>query len=343
MLTYIVVGKNDNYAGHFDERLLLTVKYNSKKFEEYNIPYEIIFVEWNPLDDRPLLSHKLVKELSNIKCYVVKKDIHEQIAGEYTYMTFLEFFAKNVAIRRAAGDVIVCTNADIFFGDSVFESISYGAEDNVIYRAERHDIKIQNINALSEEDFLNAKFRVHPLGDIAPYTDASGDFTMATKKLFMKITGYDEQQRFVKIHKDSRILFSAWLQENRPHFERIGNIYHIDHGTSVPDTGLGDKYRKANGPYEWKYLHQLPYANHCQWGLSDDVCYDEQINENIYNIRVKKDKQLYISEDAKFKGVNELPHKPRGAFNDRLGFKQLNLMHILEMIHAYEKQSINRK
>ena len=339
MLTYIVVGKNDNYAGHFDERLLLTLKYNSKKFQEYNIPYEIIFVEWNPLEDRPLLSHKLVKELENIKCYVVGKDIHDQIAGEYTYMTFMEFFAKNAAIRRANGDAIICTNADVFFGDSIFQAVQNGVKDNVIYRAERHDVKIENINGLSEKDFWAAKYRTHQLGDIAPYTDASGDFTMATKKVYTALTGFDEQQRFAKIHKDSRILFSALLAPESFTFEKIGNIYHIDHGTSVPDTGLGAEYREANGPYEWKYLHYLPYINHRDWGLSHNICYDEETNDNIYNILVQEDKSLHINTDeAKFRGLNQLPPGAKPMMQVKS-----TVVDILKLIHEDERPPLIEK
>ena len=63
MLSIVLCGKNDNYGGHFDQRLILTLKYNLKQLKEKGVETEIIFVEWNPLPDRPLLSEHFSKSI----------------------------------------------------------------------------------------------------------------------------------------------------------------------------------------------------------------------------------------------------------------------------------------
>ena len=55
---------------------------------------------------------------------MVSNEIHNQIVGPYEYMTFAEFFAKNIGIRRASGEYILCTNADVFYGNDIIEKLS---------------------------------------------------------------------------------------------------------------------------------------------------------------------------------------------------------------------------
>ncbi len=120
-LTHILTGKNDNYAGFFEERLYLTMKYNLHLYKKLGIDVEFLFVEWNPLQDKELLSTKLAQQFKDydFKAYVIQPDIHDKVVGKYAYMTFLEFFAKNVGIKRASGDYILCSNADIFLSEKV--------------------------------------------------------------------------------------------------------------------------------------------------------------------------------------------------------------------------------
>jgi hypothetical protein len=288
-ISIVVCGKNDNYGGYFDERLYLTLKYNIKKFAKVGIETEIIFIEWNPLEDKPLLSLSLVKKFDNIKCFVIDAATHEVLRGPHEHMSFLEFFAKNVGIRRASGDYIICTNADVFYGDDVFEFISENElKENIIYRTERKDIRFARLETLTEEAFKKAAFRTNPLGG-KPYVDASGDFTMASKKLFHKIHGYDENMRFVKIHKDSRILFTA-MYDPQIDYVRIGDMYHIDHeGSAVGTTGTLANYRATNGPYSWKYVLDLPYQNRSFWGMSHEICEDVEIVDNVSRVVFKED------------------------------------------------------
>ena len=113
---------------------------------------------------------------------------------------------------------------------------------------------MEKITRLSEESFVKSIIRTHKFPDHDKvYVDGSGDFTMAHKNMWNKTTGYDENQRFVKIHKDSRFLFSA--AHHKAEFINLGDVYHLDHGTSLANTGPSlEKYRLANGPYKYGRL-----------------------------------------------------------------------------------------
>lgn len=305
-VSIILTGKNDNYGGYFEERATLVTKYNLKRLKKINVDYELIFVEWNPDPTKQLFSQKFTEIDKNIKSYVVDGEIHDSIVGDYEYMEFLEFFAKNAGLKRATGDFIIFTNADVFFDDEIFENLKNlsNLNDKTIYRALRKDIKFDKLEGLGSRHFEEATFRInHCLHK--PYTDASGDFTMAHKDLFFELNGYDENQKFVKIHKDTRILFSAF-KKGDVDFEMIGSIYHVDHaGSAVGSSGdLGD-YRKANGPYRWKYLSNLPYKNRKVWGLDQSFFDDVKLQENIYTIKKKKDvdlKQIFDYNDKPYMG-----------------------------------------
>jgi len=309
----ILTGKNDNYGGYFDERLILTTKYNIKKLTKLGAEVEVIFIEWNPLEDKPLLSEKLSKVFDDIKCYVVDNETHSKFCGEFEYMTFLEFFAKNIGIRKATGDILICSNADVFYDDNVVEFISKGLfKDNCIYRAERRDIRFHKLKSLTSKSLENAVFNENPVGK-SPYIDGSGDFTMATKKTFENLTGYDESVRFVKIHKDSRILWSAFdletindtagiFSSSDFNFELIGNIYHIDHeGSAVGTSGDLRNYREANGPYVWLYFKDLPYKNNEFWGMHGNSV-EEKISNKIKKISFIENFEMknYNFRDAEF-------------------------------------------
>jgi hypothetical protein len=301
-LTHIITGRNDNYAGFFDDRLILTMKYNFHLYKRAGIDCEFIFVEWASDPNRPLLCEKLNKTFADVdfKGYVVDQDTHDQIVGTREWMTFLEFFAKNVGIRRAKNDYILCSNADIFLGKGVLSTLLENLDTNTVYRAERHDIEMTQLKALNDEQFSLATIKRHvfpPYDKV--FVDGSGDFTAAHRKLWFKTGGHDENQRFVKIHKDSRFLFSAF--EHGAKFKNLGTIYHIDHGTSVPMTGLSaQRYRHANGPYHWKYMHNLPYTNVDTWGLTGSNIEDEKLKDRIFRVKVKNLKDLTYPDDKEY-------------------------------------------
>ena len=75
-------------------------------------------------------------------------------------------------------------------------------------------------------------------------------------------------------------------------FEYIGIMYHIDHQGSASGVTRRhlDNYRATNGPYQWKYILNLPYKNREFWGMTATIYATIlEISDRIYKIEFKKD------------------------------------------------------
>ena len=108
MISIVIVGRNDNYGGDFEDRLLATARYNLDELEKRGIEVELIFVEWNPLADRPLLSERIAATFSRARCIVVDAAVHRLIS-QNRYIKVFEYHAKNVGAKRAKGDWLLLT------------------------------------------------------------------------------------------------------------------------------------------------------------------------------------------------------------------------------------------
>src|SRR5262245_20538582 len=141
MLTIIVAGRNDDYGKDFRARLFRSVLHNCDLLNTAAIEFEYILAEWNPLSDRPPLSEEFVARVPNARALIIPSEIHEKYSLN-PEMPFHEMPAKNAALRRASGEVVIVTNADILFSEKLVERIARGSfSDDTLYRAHRIDVK----------------------------------------------------------------------------------------------------------------------------------------------------------------------------------------------------------
>lgn len=250
-VTAVVVGRNDDYMSDFAHRLRATVAWNIKYLAD-----EVIFVEWNPPVGRDLLSPDLARSFKQVRAYVVSPEIHQALC-ENPQLPLLEFHAKNVGIRRAALEWVVATNADAAFGpDIVRKILNTKLEDEVVWSAERVDIEWREgretgINAI---DCLRYRRRIpyHALG--------TGEFALASKRLWERSGGYDESLVRHRIGGDKRGVAQMIAHGARP--EKAGIVFHLAHPTSCTE-GV----REHHG--ELATLEGVPYKPNENWGLSD--------------------------------------------------------------------------
>lgn len=143
-VSFVIAARNDNYGGHFLERISVfftTLLYSVKK---YSLDCEIIVVEWNPPPDRPHLHQELKKILNNITVRIhfteVSNSIHQQFPNS-SKMPIFEYIAKNVGVRRARGDYILVTNPDVLFSEELIRYLSNKKLDTrSFYRVDRFDV-----------------------------------------------------------------------------------------------------------------------------------------------------------------------------------------------------------
>jgi len=143
-LSFVVVGRNDNYGYKFKERFQNFLDNLVYLCEKYKLNSEIIIVEWNP----PKENKKLYEELRinkkrkclQIRFIEVPKKIHDNFENSSKIALF-EYPGKNIGIRKAKGDFVLITNPDILFNEEIIHFFSEGKlKENSYYRIKKYNL-----------------------------------------------------------------------------------------------------------------------------------------------------------------------------------------------------------
>ena len=248
MISIIIVGRNDNYGGDFEGRLFATTHYNLDAFAKRGIANELVFVEWNPLPDRPLLSRKVAAAFEQARCIVVDGAVHNHVSRN-RHITVFEYHAKNVGAWRANGRWLLLTNPDNYFGRNIFDFLAQGGLDpDTLYRAGR--IGIPDASGVEDPARRDRKADEPP-----PFYSASGDFILCSKSLFDRVGGFREDLAFTNTHKDSVFCRAAFDLTGQA--RKIGSTYHLRHERN--------DQKKRRVEYEWSKVDRRPQTD---FGLS---------------------------------------------------------------------------
>ena len=247
----VTVGRNDDYMPDFRERLIATIDWNTKYLVS-----EFIFVEWNPPADRELLSIELTKKFDCLRAYVVPAEIHERIC-ENRNVKLLEYHAKNVGIRRAHSPWIISTNADAAVGlDSVNTLLNSELSTDVLWTAERWDIPWRENVQTEIGLFGSLRYR-----RLIPYERlGTGEFCLASRELWHRARGFDEQMVRHRIGCDVR--GTAQMVAHGGSIRRVGTVLHLTHPTSCTEN-IQPHHGELATP------EGVPYKNADTWGLND--------------------------------------------------------------------------
>ena len=143
-LSLVVTARNDDHGGNLLGRMQAFVSGWIAQANRYQIPSELIVVEWNPPQDRPRLRDAL-QWPENLGCCEARFiEVPPELHARYAHAKALPLYqmiAKNVGIRRARGRFILVTNIDILFSS---ELAAYLAEQKLehgrMYRIDRYDV-----------------------------------------------------------------------------------------------------------------------------------------------------------------------------------------------------------
>ncbi len=256
-LSIVVVGRNDNYGGDFSLRLKTTFDWNLSLFPNA----ELIYVEWNPIKENESDCHWITEAYPNAKCFIVPNEIHKTLITTKNF-PILEYFAKNVGIRKASGDWIILVNADVLIGpdfiqDKVNSDTVYGTHYN----------NIQWNNKPIQKEYLEDKkniLRFFPAN--SKLESVVGNLIMTHKKNWLKMTGYDETLSDVRNGVDTNGLKQLLHQSLRT--MAIGNHYHLDHPESVSN-GANATHGDQSRINEISAGSNIPYKNPDNWGLNN--------------------------------------------------------------------------
>lgn len=252
-ITVVVTGRNDNYDGNFDDRLVIALSRNIRALPRA----EFIFVEWNPLPNRPLTSENIRKIFRDrVKYYVVSPKYHSKYC---TIDGFLEYPAKNVGIRKAKGDFILCTNSDVVLSPEVADAMRRGKlEKDCVYRATRVDIPM---------NYIDVEFPLKPENKLEVNEglfNACGDFLLMHRDSWVQCTGYCEEFPEQRIHKDS-FLTHLLVTDRKMSWKDLGIVTHWRHPTSWSSLSVN---RPRVGDVSWDFTKSGFEFNKETWGLS---------------------------------------------------------------------------
>jgi hypothetical protein len=143
-LSIVATTRNDNHGGDLLKRTSAFVTGVYDQSSRWNCPVELILVEWNPPIGEKLLHEVLPKppkdSLVTLRYVIVPNEVHQTYKNAKNIPLY-QMIAKNIGIKKAEANFILCTNIDILFSDDCFKFFAEKKlREGCYYRANRCDI-----------------------------------------------------------------------------------------------------------------------------------------------------------------------------------------------------------
>lgn len=271
-LSIVIYSRNDNYEGNAFERLQMTVDNLMLQAKKYQLSAELIIVDWNPPQDRPLLKDALRIADPHplaVRFITVGPEVHARYRA-HPKMNIIPVAALNVGIRRARGEFIWATNADLLFSNELIEFLaSRKMEKDKFYRVFRysvHDNVLQQPTlearmAFCEKNivevFQKNTVSIHGLKEHPVLqTSCGGDFIVFCRESWEKIHGYPELNNLGAFTDWllCYILYLSGLRETM--LPDAMRVYHIDHKKHAKQREQFS--RSASNFVRYEIYHKLP-------------------------------------------------------------------------------------
>ena len=173
-LSVVVVSRNDNHGGDLTKRTQIFINSLFGQADKHEIPMELVFVEWNPPEDKPPVIEAFVwpqSKFCGLKIITVPLEEHKKISHS-DMLPLFQMIGKNVGIRNSSGKYILVTNIDVILSDEICTFIKNNLKKEVIYRCDRWDIdkEIPITNNMNEilEYCKNHIIRIQKRGETVP-------------------------------------------------------------------------------------------------------------------------------------------------------------------------------
>lgn len=169
-LSIVLTGRNDNYGGDFKSRLQNCIVSLYHQLSENNIHAEILFVNYNPVEDgvpiEQFIQWPRSTDKLRIRLITVPNHVHLELlkAGDRKNVPVMEYLGKNAGIRRAKGEYILCVNPDIIFPDNLIPELKSLKKDS-FYRTDRVDF-VGNLASDSQITRVFLKGQDYPINSL---------------------------------------------------------------------------------------------------------------------------------------------------------------------------------
>lgn len=295
-LSFVLASRNDDHAGGMLRRLQACVDNLLEQIHEYEIPAELVVVDWNPIAERPVLKDALSwpseSKFCSVRVIEVPSQVHYQLRFAQD-IPFLVHTAWNVGIRRSRGKFVLSMSNDLILSNELMQFFSKQILDSSsIYRIDRYDIPEQTLELTTLTDRLrfaedNVK-HIHNLDgamripghSVRIHTNAAGDFLLMAKRFWDRLKGLPQERDFHSAKLDGILCCMAnaagATQQILPDPMRA---YHVSHGVSDWETVDGTIGNTVRNIGLAKYLVPLvvrkfvkrtllrPKSQVVKWGL----------------------------------------------------------------------------
>lgn len=143
-ISFVATSRNDNHGGDMKKRMHIFLTALRHQCNKYQLPCELIMVDWNSPDPNELLDKVLEpsKEGDYLQVRYVEVPNEEHVKLRYhDILPLFQMIAKNVGIRRTKAPFVVCTNVDLLFSDDLFKILARKElKEGFYYRANRCDV-----------------------------------------------------------------------------------------------------------------------------------------------------------------------------------------------------------
>ncbi|OGV46887.1 MAG: hypothetical protein A2X46_16040 [Lentisphaerae bacterium GWF2_57_35] len=321
-LSIVLTGRNDNHNGDFNRRAEFAIKHNAALLKAHEVDAEWVWVEWNPLAGAPLFAETIREWVSPLRAYVVPAALHRHFCDN-PHVGVVQFFAKNVGIRRAHGEWILSMNADTYLTEEVVRSLAReNLRKDVLHLAIRIDFDSRHlvetpssfpVTGLEQRTIV----RTSEIRLPNAYGSA-GDFTLMHRDLFMRTQGHYEGIRFSNNHLDT--LLGRQVQALGGSFRILGQVFHADHADSWNNFTVEDVFAHHHGADYNSLKIPVPYRNPEDWGLAN---YPEQpLREDVWEIgipagtAIRNELPATLLIPPELKGVAEASRRLAEAIGD---------------------------
>lgn len=200
-LSIVATTRNDDHGKHMRQRMTLFVRgllYQTRRIRQ---EVELILVEWNPIAGRPFLADILPRpekeDFLTIRYIRVPPSIHHTF-GNSDKIPLFQMIAKNVGIRRARGQFVLCTNVDLLFSTPLFNFLAgKHLAEGFYYRCNRCDIPIEINYDYSIPDLLDYgssnilnRFGMYHLANVGIPNPGAGEHDNKFKLLMKRAITY---------------------------------------------------------------------------------------------------------------------------------------------------------
>lgn len=142
-LSIVLCGRNDNYGRDYLKRLQTLISNVDHLCGQNGLSCQVVFVEWNPPADRPPIKSAINwGSHVGVKIIKVPGDIDARLPANQGRSGLHEFIAKNVGVRRADGQFILCCTSDLVFTPELFEYLARRElSRDAVYRTVRINVR----------------------------------------------------------------------------------------------------------------------------------------------------------------------------------------------------------